>query len=74
MSVNFVEKSALSGVICLSHQLVAGCDTGVRISVSPSVCQQFMSILAVHFSVAVIAGSVKPCIVIVFDILFKHAL
>ena len=27
----------------------------------------------VHFSTAVIAGSMKPCIVIALDTLFKHA-
>ena len=39
-------------------------------------CRNFMSSLElrnkVHFSAAVVAASIKPCIVIVLDTLFKH--
>ena len=67
----------------LSHLLIAGCDIGVQISVRPfvrsfvrpfvrpSVRQHLRRSLV--FSTSEIAASLKPCIVIVPDILFKHA-
>ena len=63
----------------LSHLLIAGCDIGVQISVRssvrscvrPSVRQHLRQSLV--FSTSVIAASLKPCIVIVPDIPFKHA-
>ena len=63
----------------LSHLLIAGCDIGVQISVRsfvrsfvrPSVRQHLRRSLV--FSTSVIAASLKPCIVIVLDIPFKHA-
>ena len=64
--------------ICLSHLLnaKAGCDIGVQLSVRPSV-SSFVRLSTVHimvlFSAAVIAGSMKTCIVIVNGMLFKHA-
>ena len=48
---------------------IARCDIGVQLSVRPSVhnlCQG-------AYSVAVIAGSMKPCIVITLDTHFKKA-
>ena len=55
----------------LSYLLIAGCDIGVQISVRPSVRQHLRRSLV--FSTSVIAASLKPCIVIVLDIPFKHA-
>ena len=63
----------------LSHLLIAGCDIGVQISVRPSVrssvrpsvCQHLRRSLV--FSTSEKAASLKPCIVIVPDIPFKHA-
>ena len=58
----------------LSHLLihVAGCDIGVQLSVRSSDSPSTIHV-EVLFSSAVIAGSMKTCIVIVLDILFKHA-
>ena len=67
----------------LSHLLLAGCDIGVQISVRPfvrafgrsfvrpSVLQYLRRSLV--FSTSEIAASLKPCIVIVPEIPFKHA-
>ena len=67
----------------LSHLLIAGCDIGVQISVRPFVRptvrpSTFTSKFDIYvevfvFSTLVIAGTVKPCIVIVLDIPFKQA-
>ena len=61
-------------ILFLSHLLIAGCDIGVQISVHlfvrPSV-NIYVEVFA--FSALVIAVTVKPCIVIVLDIPFKHA-
>ena len=68
------------GVSCrnlLSHLLIARCDIGVQLSIR-SFVRSFIR-PSVHnlcqgaYSVAVIAGSVKPCIVITLDTLFKQA-
>ena len=67
----------------LSHLLIAGCDIGVQISVRPYVrsfvrafvrpfVRQHLRRSSV-FSTSVIAASLKPCILIVLDIPFKHA-
>ena len=63
--------------------VLAGCDIGVQISVRPSVrpfVRSFVrSFVRQHlrrslvFSTSEIAASLKPCIVIVPDIPFKHA-
>ena len=61
----------------LSHLLIARCDIGVQLSVRSSV-RSFVR-PSVHnlcqgaYSVAVIAGSVKPCIVITLETHFKKA-
>ena len=72
---------SIQNVICfvtvfLSHLLVKGCDTGVRISIRSSVrLSKFTSSLAFkRISLSVVAASVKHCIIIVLDIHFKHAL
>ena len=63
----------------LSHLLMAGCDIGVQISVRPYVRPFVRPFARQHlrrslvFSTSVIAASLKPCIVIVLDIPFKHA-
>ena len=59
----------------LSHLLIAGCDIGVQISVRPYVRSSVRQHLrrSLVFLTSVIAGSLKPCIVIVLDIPFKHA-
>ena len=63
----------------LSHLLIAGCDIGVQISVRPYVRSFVRSFVRQHlrrslvFSTSKIAASLKPCIVIVPDIPFKHA-
>ena len=69
--------------IFLSHLLIAGCDIGVQISVRPSVRPFVRSFVrssvrqhlrrSLVFSTSEIAASLKPCIVIVPDIPFKHA-
>ena len=64
----------------LSHLLnIAGCDIGAQISVRLSVHPStFTSKFDIYvkvfvFSALVIAVTVKPCVVIVLDIPFKHA-
>ena len=63
----------------LSHLLMAGCDIGVQISVRPFVRPCVRSFVRQHlrrslvFTTSEIAASLKPCIVIVPDISFKHA-
>ena len=65
----------------LSHLLIARCDIGVQLSVRSSVRSFVRSSVrpSVHnlcqgaYSVAVIAGSMKPCIVITLDTHFKKA-
>ena len=69
--------------IFLSHLLIAGCDIGVQISVRPFVRPSVRSFVrpsvrqhlrrSLVFSTSEIAASLKPCIVIVPDIPFKHA-
>ena len=69
--------------IPLSHLFIAGCDIGIQISICPSVhpsirLSKFMSkvdicVKVFVFSALMIAVTVKPCIVIVLDIPFKHA-
>ena len=58
----------------LSHLLIAGCDIGVQISVRPSVRLSVRQHLrrSLVFSTSEIAASLKPCIIIVPDIPFKH--
>ena len=64
----------------LSQLLIARCDIGVQLSVRPSVrsfVRPSVRPSTIHvkmlYSVAVIAGSMKPCIVITIDTLFKQA-
>ena len=63
----------------LLHLLIAGCDIGVQISVRPFVRPCVRSFVRQHlrrslvFTTSEIAASLKPCIVIVPDIPFKHA-
>ena len=64
------ESSAVSKGF-LSHLLIAECDIVVQLSVRSSVRPATIHV-EVLFSVAVIAGSMKPCIVIVLDTLLKH--
>ena len=45
------------------------CDIGVQLSIRPSV--NFLS--TINFSVPMIPRIMKPCIVILLDILYKHA-
>ena len=64
----------------LSHLLIARCDIGVQLSVRsfvrsfvrPSVRPSVHNLCQGAYSVAVIAGSMKPCIVITLDTLFKQ--
>ena len=56
-----------------SNLLVAGCDIGVQVYFCLSICLSTISI-KMCFSTAVTATSDKPCILIVLDILFEHAL
>ena len=73
----------LSLFIFLSHLLIAGCDIGVQISVRPYVRSFVRAFVrpfvrqhlrrSLVFSTSEIAASLKPCIVIVPDIPFKHA-
>ena len=72
------EKCRLSFIIFYFYRTclyLAGCDIGVQISVRsfvrPSVRQHLRRSLI--FSTSEIAASLKPCIVIVPDIPFKHA-
>ena len=66
-------------IFFLSHLLIAGCDIGVQISVRPYVRPFVRPFVRQHlrrslvFSTSEIAASLKPCIVIVPDIPFKHA-
>ena len=66
----------------LSHLLIARCDIGVQLSVRSSVrpfVRSFVVRPSVHnlcqgaYSVVVIAGSMKPCIVITLDTHLKKA-
>ena len=61
----------------LSHLLIARCDIGVQLSVRSfvrsSVCPSVHNLCQGAYSVAVIAGSMKPCIVITLDTHFKKA-
>ena len=61
----------------LSHLLIARCDIGVQLSVlssvRSSVCPSVHNLCQGAYSVAVIAGSMKPCIVITLDTHFKEA-
>ena len=65
----------------LSHLLIARCDIGVQLSVRSSVRSFVRSFVrpSVHnlcqgaYSVAVIAGSMKPSIVVTLDTHFKKA-
>ena len=67
--------SNVSHNLFLSHLLIAGCDIGVQISVRPFVRSFVRQHLrrSLVFSTSEIAASLKPCIVIVSDIPFKHA-
>ena len=65
----------------LSHLLIARCDIGVQLSVRlsvrsfirPFVRLSIRNLCQGAYSVVVIAGSMKPCIVITLDTLFKKA-
>ena len=64
----------------LSHLLIAGCDIGVQLSVRPFVRQSvspsvnnLRRVIKCLSYVPMIARIMKPCIVIVLDILYKHA-
>ena len=65
-----------SGIL-LSHLLIARCDIGVQLSVRSfvrsSVRPSVHNLCQGAYSVAVIAGSMKPCIVITLDTDFKKA-
>ena len=50
--------------------LIAGCDIGVQVSVCSSIRQLLSTI---NLSAPMIARIIKLCIVIVLDILYKHA-
>ena len=67
---------AISSVF-LSHLLIARCDIGVQLSVRSfvrsSVRPSVHNLCQGAYSVAVIAGSMKPCIVITLDTHFKKA-
>ena len=69
----------VSRIVLLSHLLIAGCDIGVQISVRPYVRSFVRPFVRQHlrrslvFLTSEIAASLKPCIVIVPDIPFKHA-
>ena len=79
MNLYFTSFSAYTHESLLSHLLIAGCDIGVQISLLPSVRPFVRSSVRQHlrrslvFSTSEIAASLKPCIVIVPDIPFKHA-
>ena len=74
----FVQRSFLSFIVAPACSRVRHRSLHFRPfvcpSVHPSVNNKVESSIKVHFSVVVIAASVKPCIVIVLDILFKHTL
>ena len=57
----------------LSHLLIARCDIGVQLSVCSFVRPSVHNLCQGAYSVAVIAGSMKPCIVITLDTHFKKA-
>ena len=57
----------------LSHLLIARCDIGVQLSVRSLVRSSVHNLCQGAYSVAVIAGSMKPCIVITLDTHFKKA-
>ena len=68
-------RGSYPGFALLSHLLIAGCDIGVQTSVRSSVT--FTSKFDIYvkvfvFPALVIGVIVKPCIVIVLDIPFKH--
>ena len=68
-------------VTFLSHLLIARCDIGVQLSVRPfvrsfvrpSVRSSVHNLCQGAYSAAVIAGSMKPCIVITLDTHLKKA-
>ena len=73
--VPFLSAAYLFCTNCfLLHLLIAGCDIGVQISVCPSFRPSVRQHLrrSLVFPTSVIAASMKPCIVIVLDIPFKH--
>ena len=57
----------------LSHLLIAGCDTGVQISIRSFVCPSTFTSKFSFLDIRELAESLKPCIVIFPDIPFKHA-
>ena len=57
----------------LSHLLIAKCDIGVQLSVRSSCRPSVYNLCQGAYSVAVIAGSMKPCIIITLDTHFKKA-
>ena len=57
----------------LSHLLIARCDIGVQLSVRSFVRPSVHNLCQGAYSVAVIAGSMKPCIIITLDTHFKKA-
>ena len=76
LSQSITKNSNLKKVnMFLSHLLIAGCDKGVQTSVRPFVRPSVRQHLrrSLVFSTSEIAASLKPCIVIVPDIPFKHA-
>ena len=50
--------------------LIAGCNIGVQLSVRPSFRPS--TSVTINFSVPMMARIMKPCIVIVLDMLYKH--
>ena len=66
-----------TSLLFLSHLLIARCDIGVQLSVRsfvrPSVRPSVHNLCQGAYSVAVIAGSMKPCIVITLDTHLKKA-
>ena len=68
--VKVVEKG-ISEMLLLSHLLLAGCDIGLHVSVLSSAHLSTINI-KLHFCTAVIGGTVKPCIIIVLGVFFKH--
>ena len=67
--------SSVLAVPLFSPLLITRCDIGVKLSIHSIVCLSVRPSkihVKVLYSVAVIAGSMKPCIVITLDTLFKQ--
>ena len=69
----FIVDEDMHQMFFLSHLLIARCDIGVQLSVRSFVRPSVHNLSQGAYSVAVIAGSMKPCIVITLDTHFKKA-